>query len=434
MKISELLMEAKAESLASKYENKILDRAKSDRRSNIKTAEDILPFLQNLESKYSKYVEWVLVRWLQGNFLIEDLPRVDAAIEQFKQKQRSLEKKDINQYQTLNELEDAVGLLDHIKSARQQKQEIKTSGIRKIVDNDKILLAQILTEEAAILVGRGTAWCTAYTERRNKFNEYNSKGPVYILIDKSTNEKFQIHYESAQVMDSYDKDYSYQKLLKIAPQLKQLEPEYSDGLIEHLGEYNKSLVDYINIFHNGKRWPEAEPIIMKDSRAASYYAIYVIKDHWPEAEPYIMQDRYYAYCYARDVIKDRWPEAEPLIIKDPHAAYYYVKHVVKDRWPEAEPVIMKNPRAAYQYAKYVAKDRWPEAEPVIMKNPRAAYQYAKYVVKDRWPEAETVIMKDPRAASQYAENVIKRRWPEAEPVIMKDDYYWEEYKDHFGIK
>ena len=320
MKIYEIIMEARAESLATKYKDKILGRAKGDRHSGVSDETDILSFVQNLESKYSKYTEWVLVRWLQDDFLIEDMPRVEAAIAEFDAKKRGLEKKDINQYQTLNELEDAVGLLDHIKSARQQKQEIKTTGIRKIVDNDSILLAQILTEEAAILVGRGTAWCTAYTEHDNKFNEYNSQGPVYILIDKSTNEKFQIHYQTAQVKDSYNEDYDYQKLLKIAPQLKQLEPE--------------SPREFFGI------------------RALFRFIIRIKKESWPAAERYIMVDSKFAYVYARDILERQWLEAEPYIMNNPSTAYWYARDVLKRRWLEAEPVIMEEEFPWLEYKKH----------------------------------------------------------------------------------
>ena len=336
------LLEARAESLASRYESKILARAKSDQKSNIKTAKDILPFLQNLESKYTRYVEWVLVRWLLADFLIEDFPRVDAAIEQFKQKQRALEKKDINQYRSLLELEDAVGLLDNIKSTRQQKQEIKTSGIRKIVDNDKILLAELLTEEAACFYGRNTKWCTA-SNNNNMFSEYNSQGPVYILVNKQTNEKFQIHYDSAQVMDELDKPYDYQRLLKIAPQLKQLEPQSPkdfsnvDNLLSFIVDFKK------------QRWPEAEPFILKYPGQSLTYAHEVINGRWPEAEDVIVYKPFVSSSYAAIVLKQRWPEAEPYIMKDPNSAYWYAIEVIKKRWPEAEPYIMKDEYSWNEY-------------------------------------------------------------------------------------
>jgi hypothetical protein len=62
----------------------------------------------------------------------------------------------------------------------------------------------------------------------------------------------------------------------------------------------------------------------------------------------------------------RWPEAEPSIVKAPLQAYLYAEGVIKGRWPEAEPGIAKVAAYAYGYALDVIQGRWPEAEPVIM--------------------------------------------------------------------
>ena len=94
----------------------------------------------------------------------------------------------------------------------------------------------------------------------------------------------------------------------------------------------------------GGRWPEAEPIIMKDAKWAYWYASDVMKyKRWTEAEPYIMKNAYWAYWYARNIMKDaRWPEAEPYIVKDARWAYWYACDVIKGRWPEAEPYILES--------------------------------------------------------------------------------------------
>jgi len=71
----------------------------------------------------------------------------------------------------------------------------------------------------------------------------------------------------------------------------------------------------------GKRWPEAEPYLLKNIWATIRYFKFFISEfkggRWPEAEPYILKDSEYAYEYAC-VIEDRWPEAERYIMKDPH--------------------------------------------------------------------------------------------------------------------
>lgn len=437
-----ILTEARAEALASKYEVKILARAKDDNSANFNS---VSQFLNDLESQFGKVVEWVLLRWLQGDFLIEDLPRVKIALDQFEQKKTSIEKKDINQYKTLFELEDAVEDAEEIKSKRQQAKTARVEGLRIIADNSRILLAHVLTMEAAIEVGRGTKWCTAFTEAPNMFKTYNKKGPLYYLYDKQANAKYQIHYEYIQCMDAKDRPYNYQILLQLAPELNQIEPNYT-----HIHSCKINIFKYIKMFYTNRPWPEAEAHIMKDPSGATQYAKLILnKQRWPEAEPYIMKDPTSAYDYIRSVLnKKRWPEAEPYIMKDAYVASQYARGVLKRRWPEAESVIMKDPSGAYTYSSTILKKkRWSEAEPYIMKDPRIATEYALNVIGGRWEEAERFILRDldetaikyaaevirgrwpslefhiasrPTTACTYAIKVIGKRWKEAEPYIMKD--------------
>ena len=87
---------------------------------------------------------------------------------------------------------------------------------------------------------------------------------------------------------------------------------------------------------------------------------------------------YNLYRYARDVIQGRWPEAEPIIMKDPKCACWYACFVIKGRWPEAEPTIMEGPHCARWYARDVIKGRWPEAEPIIMGNTYGWSDYCEH--------------------------------------------------------
>jgi hypothetical protein len=141
------------------------------------------------------------------------------------------------------------------------------------------------------------------------------------------------------------------------------------------------------------------------------------------------------YEYVKDVIMGRWPEAEPLIVKDPEYAYVYARDVIKGRWPEAEAMFLANSLSdwryslrARDYANDVIKGRWPEAESAWASYPSLALMYAKYVIKGRWPEIEPLMLADPTYAFQYAIEVIGGRWPEAEPVIMQYEYSAREYR------
>jgi len=112
----------------------------------------------------------------------------------------------------------------------------------------------------------------------------------------------------------------------------------------------------------------------------------------------------YKYAYR---IGHRWPEAEPIIMKDPICASNYANYIMHERWPEVEPYIITNAEAAQNYATYVMRKRWPEAEPIIMKEPTCACCYAMYTMKERWLEAEKYIKSQEHMWILYTKNLIR---------------------------
>jgi hypothetical protein len=53
-------------------------------------------------------------------------------------------------------------------------------------------------------------------------------------------------------------------------------------------------------------------------------------------------------------------DLEPIIIKNSCYAYFYAKDVIKGRWLEAENIISTSPLHIYWYAKYVIRGKLPE--------------------------------------------------------------------------
>ena len=59
---------------------------------------------------------------------------------------------------------------------------------------------------ASCELGSGTDWCTATGKTDNFFQDYISKGDIYIIISKSNpKEKYQFHYETDSFMDRDDR-------------------------------------------------------------------------------------------------------------------------------------------------------------------------------------------------------------------------------------
>ena len=110
----------------------------------------------------------------------------------------------------------------------------------------------------------------------------------------------------------------------------------------------KNLPDYDDCIDYAKncniRWAELEKIMLShgDSIELPLYAETVIGGRWPEAEPIMLKEPYVGYLYTMNVLKQRWPELEQEIIKrqDGSTACYYATGVLKRRWPEMEPIIL----------------------------------------------------------------------------------------------
>lgn len=67
----------------------------------------------------------------------------------------------------------------------------------------KVLIPK--TQAASCYFGRNTEWCSAATTSTNYFKVYNDQGPLYIILDKANNRRWQMHFESNQFMDETDR-------------------------------------------------------------------------------------------------------------------------------------------------------------------------------------------------------------------------------------
>lgn len=85
-----------------------------------------------------------------------------------------------------------------VEDARVMKEEVEI-----LLDNETLRVAIPRTEAAAILLGRNTQWCTA-AEKSNYFESYNKRGDLYVVLDKKTNRRWQLHFGDCQFMDERD--------------------------------------------------------------------------------------------------------------------------------------------------------------------------------------------------------------------------------------
>jgi hypothetical protein len=132
----------------------------------------------------NKYLMWSCKRVDAG----ETVETVVAAVRLFDGNRQRLEKKDLNQYKTATEVNDAVTALPTSKGELRHQIRADTDIIH---NDDRFLVLRPHTEKAACKYGTGTKWCIAATAGRNYFGSYSeSNNKFYYVIDKKAkNEK-----------------------------------------------------------------------------------------------------------------------------------------------------------------------------------------------------------------------------------------------------
>ncbi len=86
-------------------------------------------------------------------------------------------------------------------SLTQIKKQEKLAGAEKVFENNNWVVIVPKTLQASKLYGANTKWCTT---GQTYFKEYTRKGPLYILINKETKEKFQFHFQTNSFMNAVD--------------------------------------------------------------------------------------------------------------------------------------------------------------------------------------------------------------------------------------
>ena len=104
------------------------------------------------------------------------------AIRLFDGNRTRLEKKDINQYDEVGDIETAVAALPDKKSKK--KKRIKRDS-DLVYSDDNFVVIRPHTQEASCKYGTGTKWCISATQGYNYFSSYStSNNKFYFVIDR----------------------------------------------------------------------------------------------------------------------------------------------------------------------------------------------------------------------------------------------------------
>lgn len=136
----------------------------------------------------------------------EDLDRVGGDLASFEQFKRQIERKDINQYKSFQDLYDVIApFLRPRELTKDEKQKAKEQAELEKVKNDIITVYSGAegwiripkTKDAAIFLGQNTRWCTS-ARANNMFSHYNNSDKLFVVYDKSSKERSQLHIDSGQ--------------------------------------------------------------------------------------------------------------------------------------------------------------------------------------------------------------------------------------------
>ena len=242
-------------------------------------------------STNKKYTQWMARQLANGSEpKLEDITSTLAdAVNKFNR--LNLKRKlpagenDINRYKTAKQLYDTMDRYDDPVDDNDQGKADKPyedSEVKVVIPRD---------QAAACAYGRQTRWCTAATKGQNYFEQYNSDGPLYILIPKNPDtpgEKYQLHFETGSYMDKDDDPVDIGDLLTDRfPELGKwflANPATASQLADEVSFASDELLQKIS----DDIWGYVEPVIMDDysnweSNDDSYH-------EWLRDEGYVTDD------------------------------------------------------------------------------------------------------------------------------------------------
>lgn len=156
-----------------------------------------------------KNVQWVLKQFITGKLRLEDMEKATSSLLVFERVKRIMpvEERDINRYPDLDTFMDTMDVYSKqmSKAEADRNYVVQMEKQADIIFNNaeyKIVIPK--TQEASNFYGINTRWCTT-SSRGSQFESYTRKGPLYIILDKANNKRWQFHFVNGQFMDEMDR-------------------------------------------------------------------------------------------------------------------------------------------------------------------------------------------------------------------------------------
>lgn len=318
--------------------------------------EDLISYVKSADPTGKQY--GFVLKLVKNNKirLPEDAHKTAETIANFEKYKPKLQIRDINRYDSLQQLQVAVE--PYVGSVSKSQGDIGINwkdlpGITVVARDGKATTIAVEDPNTLAELGEGTQWCTRKSYPHCMAAEYIKDyghinivmvgnvptlqyTPDYDQVMNRDDEDIRELETDDPIRDGSDATIADHKLLSLIPLDSHLEP--INVMAEHLPTYYaKQAFDYMRAV--GQYLDGRDPKVVK-------------------ALSWLQQSPRWAFHYARDILGDRWPAAEPVIAKNAYFACSYLMEVMfknngggiwgtvikrlppKDRrWVEAEPAI-----------------------------------------------------------------------------------------------
>ena len=163
MKLSNLLVENKVDEFKSKFSTKFSEE-------NLNKIVSVIP---------TRFLMWA-GKMLDNINFDENLSKITAAITSFDKISSSLPLTDINQYQSVDQLVDAIN--SYVTRIRRDYEQVPGGNV--VYNDERFFVVNPQTHDASCYYGRGTKWCTA-SDGDYQFHKHNDIGKLFYILDRT---------------------------------------------------------------------------------------------------------------------------------------------------------------------------------------------------------------------------------------------------------
>lgn len=155
------------------------------------------------------YTLWMAIRYLKGDVPLEDLYGMTEYIEVFEQNKTRFQIRDINQYRSVPQFTEAVmtfmASMADVSAPSEQLQN--DNDIQVVYDSPRLTIAKPKSVQGAIMLAGKTSrnsaqhlttWCTGWPGHQNRYAAYAARGPIFVIIDKQKNSRWQFFFDQQQ--------------------------------------------------------------------------------------------------------------------------------------------------------------------------------------------------------------------------------------------